>query len=153
LDTLKKVPAAGYPNAIIIHRVDWEKMRADVSQRSPEEACGMLGGRIEGGAYETLLVIPATNMLHSPARYRIDPQEQLAAFMTFEAQGLELVGIYHSHPQGPAYPSPTDIAEAYYPEVIYLIWVKQGDKWSCSGFTIRAGRVQTAVLDMVESGV
>lgn len=126
-------------------------MRADVSQRSAEEACGLLGGRIEGSAYKTRLVIPATNILHSPTRYRIEPQEQLAAFLTFEAQGLELVGIYHSHPQGLAYPSPTDIAEAYYPEAIYLIWVRQGDDWSCSGFTIRAGRVETAAIYMAES--
>lgn len=126
-------------------------MRADVSLRSTEEACGMLGGRLEGNAYETRLVIPTTNTLHSPIRYQIEPQEQLAAFLTFEAQGLELVGIYHSHPQGPPYPSATDIAEAYYPEVIYLIWVQQGDEWFCSGFTIRAGRVEPAAIYVVES--
>jgi proteasome lid subunit RPN8/RPN11 len=42
-------------------------------------------------------------------------------FVEIEESGLELVGIYHSHPQSPAYPSPRDVDMAYYPEAAYLI--------------------------------
>jgi len=45
----------------------------------------------------------------------------LSAFLAMEAQGEELVAIYHSHPQGPPHPSPTDIAQAYYPDTVQVI--------------------------------
>ncbi len=45
----------------------------------------------------------------------------LAAFLAMESQNEELVAIYHSHPQGAAYPSPTDIAQAYYPDTVQII--------------------------------
>lgn len=54
-------------------------------------------------------------------RYRIDPREQLAAFREMDAAGEELFGIYHSHPASVPFPSPTDRAEAYYPDAVYVL--------------------------------
>jgi proteasome lid subunit RPN8/RPN11 len=54
-------------------------------------------------------------------RYVIDPREQLKAFRTIEAAGEELVAIYHSHPVSQPYPSPTDRAEAHYPDAFYIL--------------------------------
>ena len=88
-----------------------------------------------------------TNTLHSAVRYRMEPLEQLAAFEAIDAQGWQLVGIYHSHPAGPEQPSPTDIAEAYYPEAVYLIWFRRAGVWECRGFSIQGGRVDSVALD------
>ena len=41
--------------------------------------------------------------------------------LAMEAEGLELIAIYHSHPDGPARPSATDVANAYYPDTVQLI--------------------------------
>jgi proteasome lid subunit RPN8/RPN11 len=60
---------------------------------------------------------------------------------------LDLVGIYHSHPSGPEMPSVTDVAEAYYPEAIYLIWSGANGEWTCRGFTIKAGIVAEVMID------
>ena len=74
-----------------------------------------------------------TNVLHSAVRYRIDPAEQLAGLQPDRRSGLELVGIYHSHPNGPDGLA-TDIAEAYYPEAVYLIWCGQERvRGTCAG--------------------
>ena len=54
-------------------------------------------------------------------RYTIDPREQLRAFRDMEAKGEELVAVYHSHPITQPYPSPTDRAEAHYPEAFYVL--------------------------------
>lgn len=113
-------------------------MRVHVQACLPEESCGLLGGR----SGQVSLVVPATNALHSPVRFRIDPAEQLAAFQRFESLGLELVGIFHSHPGGPDGPSGTDIAEAYYPEAVTLIWHRCQGEWSCCAYTILAGEVR-----------
>lgn len=54
-------------------------------------------------------------------RYVIDPREQLKAFRSIDAAGEELLGIYHSHPVSQPFPSPTDRAEAHYPDAFYIL--------------------------------
>jgi [CysO sulfur-carrier protein]-S-L-cysteine hydrolase len=113
----------------------WLSMLRDVQFRAPQEACGLLGGL----GHMTVAVVSVTNILNSRDRYRMEPSEQLHAFNLFEAQGLEITGIYHSHPAGPSQPSQTDIDEAYYPDAVYLIWSKSLNDWECRAFRIQGG--------------
>lgn len=83
----------------------------------PEEGCGLVAGR-EGMA---TAVYPIENILHSQTTYEMAPVPQIETMLAIEAGGDDLVAIYHSHPHSPAYPSPTDVALAYYPDAIYLI--------------------------------
>lgn len=117
---------------LIITEEQWNRMLADVKARAPEEACGLLAGK--GSVVRT--ISPITNALHSPVLYRMAPEEQLAVFNQIDEQDLDLIGIYHSHPNGPQQPSERDLKEAYYPEAIQLIWYKQGADWHCRGFII-----------------
>lgn len=89
----------------------------------PEEACGLLGGRLvdDGDIVHVERTLLVENELHSRIRFRMAPSEQLRAFQALEADGLELVGFFHSHPKGPSHPSPTDLAEFAYPGVLSLI--------------------------------
>jgi len=64
------------------------------------------------------------------------PQEQVRIFLSLEKLGWDLLAIYHSHPNGPDHPSPTDLAEAAYPETVYLIWFPREGEWACRGFFI-----------------
>ena len=66
--------------------------------------------------------IRCANVHETPTtRYRIDPREQLDAFRAMDAEGEELAAIYHSHPASQPYPSPTDRAEAHYPDAVYVL--------------------------------
>lgn len=130
-----------HPRILYITAGQFAEMLAHVQHLLPEEACGMLGGVIQGEAYYARMIINVTNALHSPSRYRMEPKEQLAAFETIDAQDLQLVGIYHSHPSSALQPSPRDIAEAYYPEAVYLIWSRLAGKWECRAYAIQAGVV------------
>ncbi len=111
---------------------------AHATDELPNECCGLLTGR--NGLVER--VVRGTNVDHSPYTYRMDPREQLVAFKAMEADGQELVAIYHSHPQTPAYPSKTDVARAYYPDARYLI-VSLQDRASPSlrAFRIANGQI------------
>lgn len=84
----------------------------------PNEVCGLVAGRDERAER----VIRCANVHPTPVtRYQIDPREQLRAFREMDARGEELVAIYHSHPATQPYPSPTDRAEAHYPDAFYIL--------------------------------
>lgn len=107
-------------------------MREHVLKVAPEEACGLLAGK--SGIVKT--VIPITNEFHSPVRYNMDPKELIKAFYEFEAQDMELVATFHSHPAGPSIPSETDLSEYAYSEAFMLIWAYEAANWDLKGFTI-----------------
>lgn len=116
-------------------------MRAYVEACLPAEACGLLAGS-DGAVQE---ILPITNEAHSAVRFRMAPEEQLKAFNLIEDSGLELLGIFHSHPAGPEEPSATDIAEASY-EVTQVIWSRKGETWGVRGFSIRNGSTSEVKL-------
>jgi proteasome lid subunit RPN8/RPN11 len=125
------------PTRITLSTEQLQRMQTDVSTRAPQEACGLLTGKRIGACIQVEAVHTMENILHSPLRYQLDPQAQVAVFVSAEQQGMEVVGIYHSHPMGPPHPSATDLEEAYYPEVVYLIWYPQDGRWLCRGFSIQ----------------
>jgi len=53
--------------------------------------------------------------------FAMDPTQQIAAMRAMREGGEELFAIYHSHPDSPPLPSATDLAQANYPDVLYLI--------------------------------
>jgi proteasome lid subunit RPN8/RPN11 len=83
----------------------------------PNEACGLLVGRNT----QASRFIPAENTLRSETAYEIDPAFLAATFRSLRETGEELVGIFHSHPKGPARPSNRDLERAFYPEAVHLI--------------------------------
>ena len=115
----------------------WDAMQTHMLSCMPNEACGILGGRGE----RVHVVIPVTNILHSPYRFRMDPSEQLSAFLKIENMGHEIIGIFHSHVYGPGDPSVTDLEESYYPNVAYLIWFPAENRWKCRSFRLIDGSV------------
>ena len=137
---------------ITVSEADMQLMHLEVESHKPEEACGLLIGRINGFHAITVRTIPVTNTLHSPTRFRMDGREQVVAFNRMEEEDLELVGIYHSHPQGPPGLSELDVKEAYYPEVVHLIWSNKDGDWSCAAYSIRDGQISIAVLLLTDSG-
>ncbi len=120
-----------------------DEMIRHAQAQDPLEACGLLAGR-EDRAESVLLV---TNADRSPARFRMDPIEQLRAFEWIEARGLDLVGIFHSHPAGPETASPTDIAEAAY-AVVHVILSRHDGAWRARGFWIEGGQAMEVRLSI-----
>lgn len=83
-----------------------------------EEICGLIAGR--GGVFTRCY--PVANVARDKRyRFQMDPKGQIDAMRAMRAAGEELMAIYHSHPDAPATPSATDIAQDEYPDVLYLI--------------------------------
>jgi proteasome lid subunit RPN8/RPN11 len=77
----------------------------------PEEGAGFLLGRAQGEVRRVRGLLPLTNARETAARrnrYLIGPQDLLQGEQEAERQGLELIGVFHSHPDHPALPSEFD---------------------------------------------
>jgi proteasome lid subunit RPN8/RPN11 len=88
----------------------WEAMRDHAVRAYPEECCGAMLGRY-GGDKTVTRAVALENAFRGPRaeRYEIRPEDLLAADRMARDAGLDLVGIYHSHPDHDAYFSDTDL--------------------------------------------
>jgi proteasome lid subunit RPN8/RPN11 len=100
-----------------IRQAALEAIVAHAREDAPVECCGLLVGR--GSSIEK--AVRARNLSTSPTRFLIDPKDHIDARRAARALGVEVLGFYHSHPRSPAVPSPTDVAEAAFPEAVHLI--------------------------------
>ena len=126
-----------------IRRRVLESVAAHATAEAPLECCGLLVGTLSR-IDESL---PTTNLEASRVRFRIDPREHFQLQRTLRGTDRVIVGAYHSHPASRPIPSPSDIAEAYYPEFVHVIvsLASPGDP-EIRAFRIRSGNVATVDL-------
>ena len=89
----------------------------------PNECCGILIGRDQGGRRLVVRLEPGQNVFAADERYHrfsIDPRAQLKAERQADAEGKAVLGFYHSHPDHPARPSEYDREHAW-PFYSYVI--------------------------------
>ena len=128
---------------LFLSQGQYDEILRHVAEHVPFEACGLLAGK-EGKVEKVILV---RNQAQSPTRYVMDPYEQLQAFEWIDSHGLDLIGIFHSHPAGPEMVSPTDIQEAAY-DVVYVVCSRLDGMWKMSGFWIENGQAQEVPLSI-----
>jgi len=122
------------PRRLVIPSEVYDGMVQHCVEGMPNEACGFLGGK--DGIADRLYRM--TNAAASPVFYRPDDREMLAALKDMDDSGLDVASIFHSHVATPAYPSPTDIREAHYPDAVYIIVsLADREKPHAAGFLIR----------------
>jgi proteasome lid subunit RPN8/RPN11 len=83
----------------------------------PLEICGILGGR-EGTVEQAFRM---TNTDASNEHFTMEPREQFTVAKALRAAGLEMLAVYHSHPESPARPSEEDIRLALTPDISHVI--------------------------------
>jgi proteasome lid subunit RPN8/RPN11 len=100
----------------------FDRLRAHGESAYPEESCGVLLGTVSGGERIVLEAVPLANIAETRRnRYRIAPVELIRAEKAARQAGREILGFYHSHPDHPAEPSATDLAEAHWLGYSYVI--------------------------------
>jgi proteasome lid subunit RPN8/RPN11 len=106
----------------------------------PKECCGFLLGR----GSRVWCALPMKNIEPGNTRYRIDDTAHIALrrILRDTTPPLAIVGVYHSHPAGRAVPSPTDLADAMYPEWTYIIVGLEG-RPLVRAFRLKNGRYRT----------
>ena len=111
-----------------------DEIIAHARQDVPNECCGIIAGR-DGHAAK---LYRALNAEASPYRYNVDSKDLLRIYRDIDGNGWDMLAIYHSHTHTEAYPSPTDVRLAAWPEAYYLI-VSLADE---ANPVLRAFRIQ-----------
>lgn len=96
-----------------------QQIRRHCEAAYPHEACGLLIGTRLGGVIE---VIPSENLSETPEKaFEIDPALIIKYQKKARAGHNQLIGHYHSHPDGEAEPSPRDQQQSYDPDLTWVI--------------------------------
>jgi len=135
------------PASIRILRAVLAELSAHALHDPSRECCGLLAG----GDGTITRALPATNTASDPSTcYEIVSEELFRLMREIRAAGLELLGIYHSHPKGKNEPSPRDVARAYYPDAAYFILSPQhGAARPIRAFSIRDRCVAELAIHVV----
>ena len=96
---------------IRIESEPWGVMVAHARRTYPNECCGAMLGSIDDGAKTVREAMPLENSFVGvqAARYELRPEDLLAADKAARERQMDLIGIYHSHPDCGAYFSQTDL--------------------------------------------
>ncbi len=118
-------------NRLLIRPRHLEAVRRHAAAAYPEEGCGFLLGRSlegdEGVLVERVLPVHNDRQEGRRNRYLIEPRTVLAAHKEARSQDLEVVGIYHSHPDHPASPSEFDREHAWPGWSYLIVGVERGE--------------------------
>uniref|UniRef100_A0A832LVK1 M67 family peptidase n=1 Tax=Caldimicrobium thiodismutans TaxID=1653476 RepID=A0A832LVK1_9BACT len=139
---------------LLLERV-WQEIRSHVERFYPEEACGLLLGNSLGGTYQVFKAHLAHNVWEKQEergrRYAINPGEFLKAEREAERENLSILGIFHSHPDYPAYPSQFDQEQAWEGYLYLILGLRKGKVVEKGVFIFSPSREIIAVpLEIVE---
>ncbi|MCI0486520.1 MAG: M67 family metallopeptidase [Blastocatellia bacterium] len=120
-------------------------MEEEAERARPRECCGLLSGKDR--------VITDFHPLRNEAaepetRYFASPEDLFAAMQRIREAGQALLGIYHSHPRTPAYPSLSDVEMAFYPEAIYFI-ISLEPRTHLRAFRIEGSRIEDVRISLI----
>jgi len=115
---------------LALSQADYGEIRNHGEETYPHECCGVLLGQFsdEGRMVEATVRCGITRTDSPQNRYHIAPQELVRVQRQAREKGLEIIGFYHSHPDHPAQPSSTDLAEAHWIGCSYVITAVQQGK-------------------------
>ena len=112
-----------------IRQVEFEAIQREGEKAYPNECCGFLLGKAGSGGKQVSTVLPAQNQRGDTDRHNrflISPEEFLFGEKSARAQGLDIVGIYHSHPNAEARPSQFDLEHSWPWYSYVIVSVKEG---------------------------
>jgi len=93
---------------LVLAREQIDLFKAEATKNFPVEACALLFGKLAGDRATVAKVVVAQNILKSSTRFEVDPMFVFSTFEQAEKEGLDFVGLFHSHP-APATPSAIDL--------------------------------------------
>jgi proteasome lid subunit RPN8/RPN11 len=124
-----------------------DAIRREAARAYPAEGCGALLGPAEGAVSEAVALANVEESMPR-TRFTVSPLDYLAAENGADARGLKLLGFWHSHPDHPARPSPTDRAYAWPGLLTLVIGVDRGDPGEMTAWEVPGQEEPFRQLDL-----
>ncbi|MGQ0742387.1 MAG: M67 family metallopeptidase [Alphaproteobacteria bacterium] len=107
---------------LLLSAVLLEQCRAAARRAYPKECCGLIEGSRDGDAWRATAVYESANMAANSAReFLVDPQLQIRLMRELRGSERDVIGCFHSHPDGSAIPSARDVAEAREDDFLWAV--------------------------------
>lgn len=117
---LQKIIITESQKKILSNHADSEK---------PNESCAILFGKMENQKTIVEDIFLTKNTDESPVNFTISNEQLIKCYKTAEEKNMEVVGIFHSHPNSVAYPSETDKKFMYSNPVVWVIYSGMSDEF------------------------
>lgn len=129
----------------------WQVMVDHARATFPNECCGVMVGSIDGDAKTVKLAMPMENAYQGAQedRYEIRPEELLRADREARKQGLDLIGIFHSHPDCDAYFSKTDLENSCPWYSFVVLSIRNGEFDHANSFLPNAEQTQAEKEELI----
>lgn len=130
-----------------------DTMRQEAKAGYPMEVCGLLIGQLIDGDWRTQAARPAPNLNTERAvdRFQLDPQVFQDVDRELRGTGIEIIGIYHSHPDCPAKPSPTDLGNAWEDYAYIIVSVDKDTVHDVRCWAVNPASRRFAAVEVVEA--
>ena len=113
---------------------------------APNECCGILTGKNDRVTEHH----PVRNVDASPVKYIMDPKDMLRIEKLADKKGEEILVFYHSHTYSEAYPSPTDVRQATWPDQYYIIVsLREPSNPVMRAFKIQDGKIAEESIELL----
>lgn len=112
----------------------------------PNESCAILFGGIENDHFTVKDVFLTKNVQDSPVNFTISNEDLIKGYEEAEKRNLDVVGIFHSHPDSSAYPSLTDQKYMEINPVPWIIFSNKDQEFKAYVFDSKIIPVDLAVL-------
>ena len=114
----------------------------------PRECCGLIEGTRIGNVTNAIALHTTRNVAREPDRFEVDPADHFRILRAVRVKGAEVVGCYHSHPNGRAEPSEHDRRSAHEEGFVWLICaLTDGDNARLQAFMTRSGQFVAMALE------
>lgn len=130
-----------------IPNIIFKQMMSQIKAEAPIEACGILAGSDN----RVKKLYKMTNVERRNDHFMMEPKEQFKVVKDIRRSGLEMLAIYHSHPETPARPSAEDRRLALTPNLTYIIIsLQNGDHPIVKGFLMENENVTKVSVRIME---
>lgn len=115
---------------LILSHEQQNLLEKHAKSKAPHEACAILVGKKKDNTYTVMDILFTSNTDESPVNFTIPNEELIEAYRRAEEKKLEVIGIFHSHPNSEPYPSHTDIKFMEINPVVWLIFSNLYEKFA-----------------------
>jgi len=128
-------------------------MKSEAETGYPLEVCGLLIGCFVDGDWriDEARPVPNLNTERAVDRFQLDPKVFQEIDRELRGAGVDIIGIYHSHPDCPAKPSPTDLGNAWEDYAYIIVSVDAGSAHDARCWALNPASRRFAAVKLVET--